>query len=147
MKITFRFLTAIVFVFCLFVFSARAGTASPTFDNSGVKEVKILIVGTPSIGLTALAEKIAATGLPVVIVQDVGDCDGLTARAPEMPLIESRRIILPMATVEQTKAAIQPKMETPKRVSPHSRNSFVYLPPDIAGYNGMSFANPIRAQP
>jgi hypothetical protein len=140
-------LIALAFVFCVFVFSARAGTVSTSFDRAAAKTLKVLIVGSPSVGISEIAARLAAKGFSAEIGQIVAGGDGLSINKAETPLIARLRARLPMATAEPDKPDISRKTETREGVSNFSEREFYDLPPNACGYNGISFANLIRASP
>lgn len=136
---------AVAVAIVLFLSSASPPTLAA--DKSEVESVSIVIVGSPSVGLSAFAEIIRAKGLLAVIAQSDGD--GIAVPGREIPIIANKHGVIPIATAAKRNNAMieQFKIEFRYRNKYFTKQEIYDLPPEICGYSGMSFANLTRAEP
>lgn len=142
MKKTFTSLiVALALLLCAFVFAAEA---APVSKNSADQPMKILIVGSSSIGSAAAVAAVAARADFQIVYS--ADGDGLTALKPDLPAIINSDRVIPITTVPEIKHDVSRKMETPRSVSNFTRQA-VYDLPEKRGFRGESSSNLIRPSP
>lgn len=132
MKKTFTSLIAlVVLLLCAIVF------AVPRMPDALVAQSDMQKVRAP-----IMRENLSSIGLI-----KLSDYDGSVFLRFETSARSNKNGILPMATVERKSNLYHTKLETRESVSNFTEREFYDLPPNDFGYNGISFANRIRASP
>lgn len=133
---------AFILAICSFVMPSQAKVPD---TNPAHTNMQILLIAEASIGSAAIAEFVRTHDARIVIVS--GDGDMMLAERPFAPFIANKDGILPMATVKPDRLITDLKTDAPKSVGNKPEKTFYDLPPNDYGFSGMTFANPIRAQP
>lgn len=121
-------------------------SASPPTNQTKMEKPTILILGSPSVEISALAQRIAEKGAAIVVIQT--DDDGRVALAREIPVIVNKDAVIPIATAARNGAMNEQfKIESKHRYRQFTKREFYDLPPDVLSYRGFSFANFPRASP
>lgn len=131
----------------VFTFLSSASPPAMAAEKPEVASVKILIIGSGSTANVAIAQ-IAARGMSIEVVRDISDGDRTTEIAREsLPIINSRRIIETAEAAEHIRPEMPMKTSSRKSACNFTGQKFSDVPQGDYGYTGISFANPIRAQP
>lgn len=142
-ELSTAFLAVALLALCSIFVAARP----PGLQTMEKSDVKILVIGSPSVGATAaLTARLAQHGIQAMFVVE-SDGDGLTVNAPETPFIVNKRDILAMTTATRGEPDIRLKVEARKGARILTEREFYDVPPNLDAYRGASFANRIRAQP
>lgn len=142
-KIFTSLIAALVILLSAFLYSAEA---KPVLKTSEAKQLKVLILGSPSARMFAIAE--AARARADVQIVYAGDGDGLRGLESGLPVIANKNGILPIATAAGLAPAAERKTSSrQKSLSNFAERTFYDVPPNDYGYRGTSFANRIRARP